>query len=180
MLSCTFSGSILNKIGFSIHLYFFSDKKFLARMRVSIYSHNSRNMLKLKAIMAETPKNTNHPVTQILAREIQDSRGNPTIKVTVWAGSASGSFSVPSGASTGAHEAHELRDSDGRGVKNAIEKVNNIIAPALIGQDVLDQKEIDRIMIKLDGTPNKDNLGGNSMIGVSIACAKTAAGVSKI
>ncbi|KKR62436.1 MAG: Enolase [Parcubacteria group bacterium GW2011_GWF2_42_7] len=132
-------------------------------------------MLKLKAIMAETPKNTNHPVTQILAREIQDSRGNPTIKVTVWAGSASGSFSVPSGASTGAHEAHELRDADGRGVQTAIEKVNSVIAPALIGRDVFNQQEIDRIMIELDGTPNKDNLGGNAMIGVSVACAKAAA-----
>ena len=116
-------------------------------------------------------------ITKILAEEIKDSRGNPTIKVTVFSENVSASFSVPSGASTGAHEAHELRDSDGKGVKNAIDKVNNIIAPALIGQNILNQKEIDRIMIKLDGTSNKDNLGGNSMIGVSIACAKTAAKV---
>jgi enolase len=119
-------------------------------------------------------------ITKILAEEIRDSRGNPTIKVTTWVGDVSGSFSVPSGASTGAHEAHELRDEDGKGVKNAIDKVNNIIAPALIGKDVLNQKEIDRIMIVLDGTPNKDNLGGNSMIGVSIACAKAAAKVSGV
>ncbi|MBI2627413.1 phosphopyruvate hydratase [Candidatus Nomurabacteria bacterium] len=117
-------------------------------------------------------------ITKIIAEEIKDSRGNPTIKVTVWSGASSGGFSVPSGASTGSHEAHELRDPDSAGVKNAIEKVNNIIAKALIGQDILNQKGIDKIMIALDGTPNKDNLGGNSMIGVSIACAKTAAKVN--
>ncbi len=130
-------------------------------------------MLKYKDIM-ETK------ITKILAEEIKDSRGNPTIKVTVWVGDMSGSFAVPSGASTGAHEAHELRDSDGKGVKDAIDKVNNVITKALIGQDVLNQKEIDRIMIELDSTPNKDNLGGNSIIGVSIACAKVAAKVSSL
>lgn len=117
-------------------------------------------------------------ISDIKAEEIKDSRGNPTLKVTVFAGDISGSFSVPSGASTGAHEAHELRDEDGKGVKNAIKKVNTVIAQALIGKDVLNQKEIDQIMIELDGTVNKDNLGGNSMIGVSIACAKVAAKVS--
>jgi len=119
-------------------------------------------------------------ITKIVAEEIKDSRGNPTLKVTVSVGNNSDSFSVPSGASTGAHEAHELRDEDNKGVTKAINKVNNIIAPALIGQDVLNQKEIDRIMIELDGTSNKDNLGGNSMIGVSIACAKTASKVSGV
>jgi len=123
---------------------------------------------------SEEPK---YLISKIQAEEIKDSRGNPTIKVTVWVGVSSGSFSVPSGASTGAHEAHELRDADGNGVQNAINNVNNIIAPALAGKDVLNQKEIDRIMIELDGTLNKDNLGGNSMIGVSIACAKAAAKV---
>ena len=124
-------------------------------------------------------------ITKILAEEIRDSRGNPTLKVTVWAGDSSASFSVPSGASTGVHEAHELRDEDENlpagkagGVKDAIFKVDNLIAGNLVGKDVLNQKEIDRIMIELDGTPNKDNLGGNSMIGVSIACAKLAAKVS--
>ncbi|MFA6300777.1 MAG: phosphopyruvate hydratase [Candidatus Paceibacterota bacterium] len=117
-------------------------------------------------------------IIKILADEIKDSRGNPTIKVTVWAGESEGSFSVPSGASTGAHEAHELRDADGKGVKNAIDKVNNVIAPALIGKNILNQREIDEIMIELDGTQNKDNLGGNSTIGVSIACVKVAAIVS--
>jgi enolase len=131
-------------------------------------------------------------ITKILAEEIRDSRGNPTIKVTVWAGNASGSFSVPSGASTGAHEAHELRDpepeqarygagADGKGgMKKAIGNVENVIAPALIGQNVLNQEVLDRIMIKLDGNANKDNLGSNAIIGVSIACAKVAAKVSSL
>jgi enolase len=119
-------------------------------------------------------------ITKIIAEEIKDSRGNPTIKVTVWVGNDSGSFAVPSGASTGAHEAHELRDPDEKGVKGVIEKVNNIIVPALIGQNVLNQEVIDGIMIKLDGTPNKDNLGGNAIIGTSIACAKVAAKVSSL
>lgn len=123
---------------------------------------------------------TKYLITKILAEEIKDSRGNPTLKVNVFVGDVSDSFSVPSGASTGIHEAHELRDSDGKGVNNAIEKVNNIISPALVGQDILNQHEIDRIMIELDGTSNKDNLGGNSMIGVSIACVKTAAKVLEI
>jgi enolase len=77
--------------------------------------------------------------------EIKDSRGNPTLKVTIWALNNSASFSVPSGASTGAHEVHELRDTDGKGVKSAIEKVNNVIAPVLIGADILNQKEIDQV-----------------------------------
>ena len=119
-------------------------------------------------------------ITKIWAEEIKDSRGNPTIKVTVWCGEKFASFAVPSGASTGVHEAHELRDSDGKGVKNAIDKVNKVIAPVLVGQDILNQKEIDRTMIKLDGTSNKDKLGGNSMLGVSIACAKVAGQVSEI
>ena len=119
-------------------------------------------------------------ITKIEAEEINDSRGNPTIKVTVYCGDISNSFSVPSGASTGMHEAHELRDPDGKGVKNAIDKINTIIADALIGKNIQNQNEIDKLMIKLDGTPNKDNLGGNSMIGVSIACAKVAAKVLDI
>jgi enolase len=116
-------------------------------------------------------------ITQISAEEIKDSRGNLTIKVTVSVGNVSDSFSVPSGASTGAHEAHELRDADGKGVTKAIEKVNKVIAPMLVGKDALNQKEIDRIMVELDGTSNKENLGANSMIGVSVACAKVAAKV---
>ncbi len=119
-------------------------------------------------------------ITKIIAEEMKDSRGNPTIKVTVWVGDTSGSFSVPSGASTGIHEAHELRDEDGKGVKNALGKIKENIAPALVGQNIFDQKKIDKIMIELDGTSNKDNLGGNSMIGISIACAKVAAKVKGI
>ena len=134
----------------------------------------------------------NNKITKIEAEEIKDSRGNPTIKVIVWVGEKSGSFSVPSGASTGIHEAHELRDPepeqarygagfDGKGgIKKAIWNVENIIAPLLVGQDVLNQKEIDKIMLELDGTTNKDNLGGNAIVGVSIACAKVAAKISSL
>jgi enolase len=131
-------------------------------------------------------KLVNHPITSISAEEIKDSRGNFTLKVSVFAGGVSGSFSVPSGASTGVHEVHELRDpvpEQARygagvrigGVRNAIDKVNSVIAPALVGKNVCDQAGIDDILVKLDGTPNKKNLGGNSMVGVSIACAKAAA-----
>jgi enolase len=118
-------------------------------------------------------------ITKIIAEEIKDSRDNPTLKVTVWVGDIYDSFSVPSGASTGMHEAHELRDQDGKGIKDAVFKVNNLIAGNLVGKDILNQKAIDQIMIDLDGTSNKDNLGGNSMIGVSIACAKVAAKISE-
>lgn len=117
-------------------------------------------------------------IDKIEVKEIKDSRGNPTISVQVFSGIHSGTFSVPSGASTGLHEAHELRDEDGRGVKSVMEKLNNIITPKLLGMDVLDGKAIDKLMIDTDGTPNKSNLGGNAMIGVSIACAKLAAQVS--
>lgn len=124
-------------------------------------------------------------ITNIRAEEILDSRGNPTIKVTVSINEINGSFSVPSGASTGKFEALELRDNDpiqfhGLGVNKAIEKVEKEIAPALIGLDITNQKEIDSTMIELDGTPNKSNLGANSMIGVSIACAKAAAAADKM
>lgn len=115
-------------------------------------------------------------IDKIFAVETKDSRGKPTISVTVTSGKASGSFSVPSGASTGTHEAFELRDADG-GVKKAIYNINKVIAPALVGKSVFSQKLLDHIMIKLDGTPQKKKLGGNAMIGVSIAIAKAAADV---
>jgi enolase len=117
-------------------------------------------------------------IEKIWAEEIEDSRGNPTLQVFVQAGGEVGAFSVPSGASTGVREAYELRDPNGQGIRLAIEKVNEVISPILLGQDVLQQKEIDRRMLELDGTPNKNNLGGNSMVGVSIASAKAAAKIS--
>ena len=121
-------------------------------------------------------------ITKVEAIEIQDSRGMPTLRATVHAGEAIGIFDVPSGASTGSHEALELRDGGteqhGKGVKKALSVVNGEIAKALIGMDVSDQEAIDRTMLVLDGTPQKSRLGGNAIIGVSIAVAKTAA-VSK-
>jgi len=118
-------------------------------------------------------------ITNIEAVEILDSRNNPTLRVSVFVGDIVGSFEVPSGASTGKYEACELRDGESgkSGISNAIEKIDLIIKPALIGIDIDQQKQIDEMMIKLDGTEQKTNLGGNSMIGVSIACAKTAAKV---
>jgi len=118
-------------------------------------------------------------ITNIEAEQIVDSRGNPTLKVSVYVGDIVGAFEVPSGASTGKYEACELRDEESgkSGVLKAIEKILTIIKPALIGIEVDQQNQIDELMIKLDGTKQKTNLGGNSMIGVSIACAKTTAQV---
>ncbi len=118
-------------------------------------------------------------ITNIKAEQILDSRNNPTLKVSVYVGETVGIFEVPSGASTGKYEACELRDSEGgkSGVMNAVGKIEEIIKPALIGMDVDKQKEIDEVMLKLDGTKQKTNIGGNSMIGVSIACAKASAKV---
>ena len=120
-------------------------------------------------------------IKSIVAREILDSRGNPTVEAkVVLASGLSAKASVPSGASTGAHEALELRDGDkkrygGLGVSRAVTKVNEIIAPRLIGQNVAKQTEIDQIIIALDGTPNKSNLGANATLAVSLACARVAA-----
>src|SRR3989344_48223 len=113
-------------------------------------------------------------ITDIRATTIPDSRGKPTLAVTVMAGNAQGTFSDPSGASTGSHEARELRDADG-GEQIEIVHVEQDIRPALIGMDVADQSGIDAKMIALDGTPDKSRLGGNALIGVSIAAAKAAA-----
>lgn len=116
-----------------------------------------------------------------MAREILDSRGNPTIQVEVLLmGGARGVAGVPSGASTGAHEAVELRDGDkarfgGKGVLNAVANVNDLISEALVGLDATDQAMIDEVMIALDGTPNKAKLGANAILGVSLAAAKAAA-----
>ena len=119
-------------------------------------------------------------IAEIRGREILDSRGNPTIEVDVHLLSgAFGRAAVPSGASTGAHEAHELRDGEGRyggkGTLKAVESVNGEIAERLEGYDALDQASIDRMMIELDGTANKRRLGANAMLGVSLAVAKAAA-----
>jgi len=120
-------------------------------------------------------------ISEIIAREILDSRGNPTVEVDVYLeGGAMGRAAVPSGASTGAYEAVELRDEDphrylGKGVLKAVDNVNDIIAPELEGMDALDQVGIDKTMIDLDGTPNKAKLGANAILGVSMAVAKAAA-----
>ncbi len=119
-------------------------------------------------------------IVDIVAREILDSRGNPTLEVDViLAGGALGRASVPSGASTGAHEAIELRDGEerfaGKGVQKAIDKVHQVIAPELIGYNVTRQAEIDSLLIELDGTDNKENLGANSILGVSLAVVKAGA-----
>lgn len=120
-------------------------------------------------------------ITDVYAREVLDSRGNPTVEVEVRLESgALGRAIVPSGASTGAYEAVELRDGDkgrylGKGVLKAVENVNSIIAPEIIGYDALDQVEIDNKMIALDGTPNKAKLGANAILAVSIAVARAAA-----
>lgn len=119
-------------------------------------------------------------ITDVVAREILDSRGNPTVEVKVYTEKGSiGVFSVPSGASTGKREALELRDNDeryfGKGVTKAVNNVNNTIKYNLLGKEVEEQKTIDNIMINLDGSENKSNLGANAILGVSVACLKAAA-----
>ncbi|MDY0339865.1 MAG: phosphopyruvate hydratase [Coriobacteriia bacterium] len=120
-------------------------------------------------------------ITDIMAREVLDSRGNPTVEVEVALDDGSwGRAAVPSGASTGAFEAVELRDGDstrylGKGVLTAVNNVNSVIAPALIGMEATDQRAIDTALLELDGTPNKSTLGANAILGVSLATAKAAA-----
>ena len=120
-------------------------------------------------------------IVDVKGREILDSRGNPTVEVdVVLENGVMGRAAVPSGASTGEHEALELRDGDksryqGKGVLTAVKNVNTIIADALLGEDVTNQAAIDRMLIELDGTKTKSNLGANAMLGVSLACAKAAA-----
>lgn len=120
-------------------------------------------------------------IDEIRAREILDSRGNPTVEVEVYLEDGTmGRAAVPSGASTGAHEAVELRDGDksrflGKGVQQAVHNVMEVIAPELVNRPVTEQAAIDQTMIELDGTPNKGKLGANAILGVSLACAKAAA-----
>ncbi|MCI8292484.1 MAG: phosphopyruvate hydratase [Hespellia sp.] len=125
------------------------------------------------------------PIRDVFAREILDSRGNPTIEVEVLAGeNIVGRAAVPSGASTGKYEAAELRDGEnrygGKGVERAVEHVNDQLARAVIGKNVFDQAQIDRLLIKVDGSTNKRNLGANALLGVSLATARTAADVLNI
>src|SRR5580765_521428 len=120
-------------------------------------------------------------INELHAREILDSRGNPTVEVeVVLDDGATGRAAVPSGASTGAHEAVELRDKDkkrylGLGTTQAVANVNDNIAPAILGEDAHDQTGIDRLLLELDGTPNKGKFGANAILGVSLAVAKAAA-----
>lgn len=119
-------------------------------------------------------------IANIIAREVLDSRGNPTVEAEVHLESGFvGRAIVPSGASTGSHEANELRDGGerylGKGVQKAVDNVENVIRPALIGVDALDQVKVDQIMLDLDGTPNKSKLGGNAILAVSLANARAAA-----
>ena len=120
-------------------------------------------------------------IVDVMAREILDSRGNPTVEVDVMLDDGSfGRAAVPSGASTGAYEAVELRDTRAKrymkkGVLNAVKNVNEVIAPEVLGMDALCQEEVDALMCDLDGTPNKAKLGANAILGVSLAVAKAAA-----
>jgi len=120
----------------------------------------------------------NFKIRSLKASEILDSRGNPTLRVLISTKNNTASFDVPSGASTGIHEAHELRDGDdrfgGKGVLKAVKNVNEIIAPELLGRDCRDQEKLDAKMLELDGTDNKSKLGGNAIIGVSVALVKLA------
>ena len=120
-------------------------------------------------------------IEDVIAREVLDSRGNPTVEVEITLEDGSvGRAMVPSGASTGVHEAVELRDGDkerylGKGTLKAVENVNTIIADQILGFDVFDQVGLDKMLIELDGTPNKGRLGANAILGVSMAAARAAA-----
>src|SRR5690349_14473927 len=125
-------------------------------------------------------------IASIFAREILDSRGQPTLEVDVLLRDGSmGRAAVPSGASTGSREALELRDKDpkrfhGKGVARAVLNVNDIVASRLVGEDAADQAAVDRFLIDLDGTPNKETLGANAILGVSMACARAAADAHRL
>jgi len=123
-------------------------------------------------------------ITGVKAREIIDSRGNPTVEVDISTAGGTFTASVPSGASTGIYEAHELRDGGtrylGKGCMKAVENVNTVLADAVMGIDSADQRAIDEAMLKADGTPNKSNLGANSILGISLAASKAGAGAQNI
>ncbi|HKA52907.1 MAG TPA: phosphopyruvate hydratase, partial [Candidatus Binatia bacterium] len=125
-------------------------------------------------------------IKKVLGREILDSRGNPTVEVDViLGGGVCGRAAAPSGASTGAHEAWELRDRGqkrygGRGVQKAVDNVNRVIAPRLVGKEAGAQEQIDRLLLELDGTENKKRLGANALIATSLAVAKAAAAAAGV
>lgn len=123
-------------------------------------------------------------ITKVVGRQIIDSRGNPTVEADVFTGLGMFRAAVPSGASTGIHEAVELRDKGaswmGKGVSQAVDNVNSKISPALVGMDPVDQKAIDEAMIRLDETPNKGNLGANAILAVSLAVCKAGAAVKEV
>merc|ERR1711862_861657 len=131
--------------------------------------------------MGDATKVVDPAIANIRAREILDSRGNPTVEVELTtAGGITARAAVPSGASTGIHEACELRDGDkgryvGKGVLKAVESVNTVLAEALKGMDVREQEALDKKMMEVDGTPNKSKLGANAILGISMAAAKAAA-----
>lgn len=147
---------------------------------------SNRRLRIIHRVSGRFPAMSKTGINKIVAREVLDSRGNPTIEVDVWLeGGALGRAAVPSGASTGEHEAWELRDGDkkrygGKGVLKAVENVNTAIASAIKGWDARDQARIDNKMIELDGTPNKKNLGANALLGVSLAVAHAAAAADKL
>jgi enolase len=145
-----------------------------------------KKMPALRAASKNGSKTKSGPrISRVAAREILDSRGNPTVEADVILSDGTwGRAAVPSGASTGAHEALELRDGDksrylGKGVRKAVENVNRLIAPALKGMDAADQRAVDRRMLELDGTETKSKLGANAVLGVSLACARAAAAAHK-
>jgi enolase len=121
-------------------------------------------------------------IESVIAREVLDSRGNPTVEVEVRTTSGFGRAIVPSGASTGEYEAVELRDGDkkrylGKGVLDAVKNVESVLGPAVVGMDALDQPAVDQVMIDADGSANKGKLGANAILGVSMATARAAADV---
>ncbi|HQK20618.1 MAG TPA: phosphopyruvate hydratase, partial [Polyangiaceae bacterium] len=118
--------------------------------------------------------------TAVIAREVLDSRGNPTVEVEVMTDGGFGRAAVPSGASTGEHEALELRDGDkkrylGKGVQTAVKNIETSLGPSILGLDSLDQTAVDKVMLDADGTDNKNKLGANALLGVSMAVARAAA-----
>jgi len=148
-------------------------------------SPSSPSCLKMGAAEASTSTSSSTTtITGVKAREILDSRGNPTVEVEVTTEGGLFRASVPSGASTGAYEAYELRDGGdrylGKGVLQAVGNVNDILGPAVIGQDPTDQRTIDDVMIKLDGTPNKSKLGANAILGISLAVSKAGAAAKNV